>query len=55
MYEQVKDAYNKLCDETQKKTIDLHSEGVADELKKERRKAVQKGVCASCNLHFILL
>jgi hypothetical protein len=48
MFTQVKDAYTKLCDETQKKTIDLHSEGVAEELKKERRKAIQKGVCDVC-------
>ncbi len=41
---QVKDAYAKLCDETQKKTIVLHAEAVIDEVKKERRKLVQRGV-----------
>lgn len=42
-FEEVKNAYLKLTDETQKKNIVLHIESVTDEYKKERRKLLSKG------------
>jgi len=42
---QVKNAYVRLTDENQRKTIILHIENATDEAKKERRKLIHKGVC----------
>ena len=42
-FEEVKNAYNKLLDESQKKVIILNIEGIRDETTKERRKLIAKG------------
>ena len=41
---QVKNAYMKLTDEAQRKTIKLHIENVRDDFRKERRRLINKGV-----------
>jgi len=43
-FEEVKNAYLKLTDESQKKNIVLHIESVMDDHKKERRKLLNKGI-----------
>ena len=42
-FEEVKNAYNKLLDESQKKVIILNIEGIRDETTQERRKLIAKG------------
>lgn len=43
-FEYVKEAYNKLLDEDQRRTISMHIENVTTELKRERKRLISKGV-----------
>jgi tetratricopeptide (TPR) repeat protein len=43
-FEYVKEAYNKLLDEDQRRTIIMHIENVTTDLKRERKKLLAKGV-----------
>lgn len=51
---QLKDAYQKLCDEGQRNTIIMNIEHVRSEVMKERRKLINKGVCFSLPILFYL-
>lgn len=43
-FEEVKNAYHKLCDEKQRSVVILNIEYVVEELQKERRRLISKGV-----------
>ena len=46
-FEQIKTAYQKLCDEKEKNVVVMNIEHIKEEVAKERRKLVAKGVCES--------
>jgi DnaJ family protein C protein 8 len=43
-FEAVKEAYNRLMDEDQRRTITMHIENVTNDVKKERKKLLAKGI-----------
>lgn len=43
-FEQVKEAYNRLLDEDQRRTLTMHIENVTSDLKKDRKKLLAKGL-----------